>query len=312
MAHAAADGWRAPRDQRNAGRAHGAGGRLHGRPARARDVLLGVKERIGRHRLTIVAAGVAFYALLAIFPALGALISIYGLVADPAQIAEQISSMAGLLPQQALDIVLKQLNSLTQSGGSALGLGALIGILLALWSASAGVKALMEALNVAYEEEEERGFVKRAAVGLALTLGAIIAVAVAIALVVVLPAVIEFIGLQSETLEGVAAYARWPVLALIAIFAIGMLYRYGPSRERPRWTWLNLGAVVATILWIAGSALFSWYVTNFGKYNETYGAVSAIVILLMWFLLSAYAVLLGAEINAERLKPASEEPVSSR
>ncbi|HEX6066473.1 MAG TPA: YihY/virulence factor BrkB family protein [Longimicrobiales bacterium] len=167
---------------------------------------------------------------------------------------------------------------------------------------SAGVKAMMEALNVAYDEREKRGFIRRSAVALLLTLGAIAGAIVAIGVVVVLPAVVRFLGL-SGMLDGLIAYARWPILALGAVLAFSVLYRYGPSREEPRHTaWINRGAVIATALWLTGSVLFSWYVSNFGKYNETYGAVAAVVILLLWFLLSAYALLIGAEINADHAR----------
>jgi membrane protein len=263
-----------------------------------RDIAWRVKDQIKEDRLSIISAGVAFYGLLAIFPALIALVAIYGLAFDPQQVEQHVASLSAMLPEQAKNILLEQLHSLTSTGGTALGFGAIAGIVLALWSASAGVRTLMEALNVAYDEEEDRGVIRFYGTALLLTLGAIFGVLVAIGAVVALPAVINMIGL-GNLLENVVSYARWPILALAVILGLAIVYRFGPSRRPARWAWVSPGAVVATVLWIAGSALFSLYVSKFGNYNETYGAMGAVVILLMWFLLSAYAVLIGAEVNAE-------------
>ena len=263
-----------------------------------KDVLWRTKSQLAEDRLSIIAAGVAFYGLLSIFPALTALVALYGLVFDPAQVMQQIQAMQGLLPQQATELLAGQMQDLAQTDHAALGIGLAGGILVALWSASSAVKTLMEALNVAYDEEEKRGFLKRTALALALTLAGIVAVIVAIALVVVLPGVIRFLGL-GDTLQQVAQWARWPIVVLVVWAGIALMYRYGPSRDRPRWHWLSWGSASAVLLWLIGSALFSWYVTSFGNYNTTYGSMGAVVILLMWFLLSAYAVLIGAELNAE-------------
>jgi membrane protein len=264
-----------------------------------KQTLLRLKEQIARDRLSIVSAGVAFYMLLAVFPLLGALVSVYGLIFDPQHVTAQLAALEGVVPEQAMNVLLGQFQSLKQAGSAALGVGLVVSLVLALWSASAGVKAMMEALNVAYDEREKRGFVRRSAVALLLTVGAIAGAIVAIGIVVVLPTGVRFLGL-SGVLGGLIAYARWPILALGAVLAFSVLYRYGPSREEAKHTaWINRGAVIATALWLAGSILFSWYVSNFGKYNETYGAVAAVVILLMWLLLSAYALLIGAEINAD-------------
>ena len=173
-----------------------------------------------------------------------------------------------------------------------------VGIVLALWSASAAVRTLMEALNVAYGEEESRGFIRFYGTALLLTFGGVIAVVLAIALVVGLPAVLKMIGLGGMW-EMIVSLARWPILALLAIVGFAVVYRYGPSRAKPRWRWVSAGATIAVALWIVGSALFSIYVARFGNYNETYGAAGAVVILLMWFLVSSYAILIGAEINGE-------------
>lgn len=255
-------------------------------------------RQVSRDRLSIVAAGVAFYALLAAFPTLAALVALYGLAFDAQQVEQQVASLSGLLPEQALNVLLGALQDLSFTDRRALGWGAALALALTLWSASRGVKMLIEALNVAYDAREQRNFFVLNAVALVLTLGAILGAIVAIAAVVILPAVLRFLGLGSA-LEGLIAYARWPILAAAVALGLAIAYRYGPCRPRVPWSAVARGALFATALWIAGSALFSLYVSNFDSFNKTYGSVAAVVVLLMWFLLSAYAVLLGAELNGE-------------
>jgi membrane protein len=268
-------------------------------PARGwKDILLRVKDQIKKDRLSIVAAGVAFYALLAVFPGLIALVAVYGLAFDPQQVQEHVRVLSGVLPPEAADILLGQLSDLTSTDSTALGIGALGGVLLALWSASAGMRTLMEALNVAYNEEERRGMIRFYGTALLLTLAAIFGTIIAIGLVIGLPVVLKFLGLDTA-LSWLISIAAWPILIVTMLLGLAIVYRYAPSRDKPRWRWVSWGAVVATLLWIVGSVAFSIYVTRFGNYNETYGSVGAIVILLMWFLLSSYAVLIGAELNAE-------------
>ena len=262
------------------------------------DIARRVKQQLKEDRLSIIAAGVAFYALLAIFPTLLAVVAIYGLVADPAEIERQANAMRSMMPSQAADMLLAQLHGLVATDRGALGFGAAAGILLALWSASAGVRTLMDALNVAYDEKERRGFLRFYSTALFLTLAGIVAVIVAIGIVVAVPIVLGFLGLGT-VVDTIVRYARWPLVAVFVMVGLAVLYRYGPSRNEPRWSWVSWGAVIATAIWLAGSAAFSLYVTMFGNYNETYGAAAAVVILLMWLLLSAYAVLIGAEVNAE-------------
>ena len=273
------------------------------------DVAKQVKKQIKRDRLSIVAAGVAFYGLLAVFPGLVALVGFYGLLVEPAQVEQHVISH--LLPPQAAELLLGQLHELTTTDRAALGVGAIAGLLLALWSASSAVRTLMEALNVAYHEDENRGFIRFYGTALILTLSGVIAVVLAIALVVGVPAFLKLIGLGG-ILETVLSFVRWPVLALLAILGFAALYRYGPSRAKPRWRWVTWGAAIAVALWIIGSALFSVYVTRFGNYNETYGAAGAVVILLMWFLLSSYAVLIGAEINGATERQTRKDTTSGR
>jgi membrane protein len=270
-----------------------------------------VKEQIKRDRLSIIAAGVAFYGLLAVFPGLVAVVALYGLFADPAQVESHAQSLSAILPPQAAEVLMTQLHDIASTDQTALGIGAIGGLLLALWSASSAVRTLMEALNVAYKEEERRGMIAFYGTALLLTLGAVVAIIVAMGLVVGLPAVLKLLGMN-WLVETIVSLVRWPVLALLAIVGFAIVYRYAPSRAKPRWRWVSWGAAVAVVLWLIGSALFSLYVTRFGNYNETYGAAGAIVILLMWFLLSSYAILIGAEINAEMERQTKKDTTSGR
>jgi len=174
----------------------------------------------------------------------------------------------------------------------------LFAVALALWSASSGVKSLMTALNIAYEEEEKRGLLHYNALALAMTFGAIIAGLIALTLVALVPPLLQALALP-KWLHWMLSLARWPILALGVIIGLAVLFRYGPSRNEARLNWVTWGAVAATVLWIIASVLFSWYAANFANYNKTYGSVGAIVVLLMWFYITAFVVLLGAELNAE-------------
>jgi membrane protein len=202
-----------------------------------------------------------------------------------------------LLPKEAQTILSQQLGAVASQSSQALSIGLVGSILLALWSTTKGVKALITALNIVYNEHEKRSFIKLNAVALLLTIGAVIFLILALSLVVALPALLGNFGLE-EYARILISIARWFLLAFIVMTSLAVLYRYGPSRNSPRWQWVSWGAVLATLLWVLGSALFSYYVSNFASYNETYGALGAIVILLMWFYLTAYVILLSAEINA--------------
>lgn len=263
-----------------------------------RDIAWRVKDEIAEDNLSVAAAGVAFYALLAIVPALGAMVSIYGLAADPHDVESQIVAIAGLMPQEALSIISDQLHRIVEGATTSLSFGALFGILLTLWSATKGVGAMMTALNEAYDETETRSFLRLNLVTMGFTVGGVLLVLVIIGLVVGLPAVIEALHLWGP-MAWTASILRWPILALLLVLAMSVLYRYGPSRDEAKWRWVSWGAVFATVVWIVGSIGFSYYVSNFGSYNETYGSLGAVIILMMWFWLSAYIVLIGAEINAE-------------
>ncbi len=263
-----------------------------------RDILLRVKNEISNDHVSISAAGVAFYGLLAIFPALAALIGVAGLVMDPSTVEDQIQQVAGMLPENAAQIVQDQARKVAENAGGAASFAAIGGILLALYSASTGIRTMMEAMNIAYDEEEKRGFVRLYATALLLTLVLIVGVVITLGAMVVLPALLTSIGLGA-VFEAVLTYGRWPVLALLMILGLAIIYRYGPSRENAQWRWITPGAVIATVLWLIASILFSIYVRNFGSYTETYGTLGGVIILLMWFWLSAFVVLMGAELNSE-------------
>jgi membrane protein len=262
-----------------------------------RDILLRTKNEISDDHVSMTAAGVAFYGLLAIFPAIAALISIWGLVADPQQLEQQIEQLSSNLPQ-AGSIISDQARKIATGAGTGVSLAAIGGVLLALYSASKGMKALIEGLNIIYDEDEKRGFFRLNLMALGLTLGMIVVLIVSVALIMAAPTLLGSLGLGS-TVQTLVAWLRWPVLFVVAVVGLGILYRFAPSRDEPRWHWVSWGAVLATVLWLVASILFSIYVQNFGSYNETYGSLGAVVILLTWFWVSAFIVLMGAELNAE-------------
>lgn len=254
--------------------------------------------RIGRDRIGLVAAGVAFFALLAIFPGIAALLAIAGLVVDPEQVASMLESSTTALPPAAREILMGQVREVAGDGASGLNLAAIAGIAVAVYSASRGVANLIAGLNVAYEEEETRGFLALTALTLALTLFLLVAISVVIAALAVLPAVLSVVG-QDETFTTVIEIARWPILLVVAATLFTVLYRLGPSRRAARWRWLAPGGALACMVWIAATAGFSWYVETLGSYAETFGALAGVIVLLLWLWLSAFAVLTGAVVDAE-------------
>ena len=256
-----------------------------------------VAGNVSEDRLMTEAAAVTFYSLLALFPALAALVSIYGLFADPAALASSLGG-SGVVPGGGTQIITDQVHSLAAGGGKALGVGAVLGLLASLWSANQGTKALFDALNVVYHETEKRGFLLRTAVTLAFTLGGILFVLLAMAAVVVLPVVLGFMGLGGVT-DLLLRVLRWPVLLVAVAALLACIYRVGPSRERARWRWVSWGGGFAAITWVLGSLAFSWYVSHFGSYNKTYGSLGAAIGFMTWIWLSATVVLVGAELNAE-------------
>jgi len=253
---------------------------------------------MNKDRILAVAAGVTYFGLLALFPAITALVSMYGLFADAATINDHLTAMSGFLPGGALDVIGDQVKRITAQGEGTLGFAFFFGLALSLWSANAGMKALFDALNVAYDEEEKRGFFALNLASLTFTLGAIAFVLLAVGGIVVIPIVLNFIGL-GPVVEWILWLARWPALLVVIITGLAVLYRYGPSRDKAEWRWITPGSIFAALVWIVASMLFSWYVSNFANYNETYGSLGAVIGFMTWMWLSTTIVLVGAEVNAE-------------
>ena len=268
-------------------------------PARGwKDILIRVYHGLSEDRIIAIAAGVTFYVLLAIFPAIAALISLYGLFADPATISQHIETLAGIVPGGAIDIVREQIDRVTSQGAQTLGWTLVVGLAISLWSANAGMKALFDALNVVYHEKEKRGFFKLNTISLAVTLGSIVFLLIAIATVTILPMVLEYVGLSGAS-QLLITIGRWPALLVGVSLGIALIYRFGPSRDAPQWQWISWGSAFAAVSWLVASMLFSWYAANFGSYNETYGSLGAAIGFMTWVWISGIVVLLGAKINAE-------------
>ena len=261
-------------------------------------LLVNLYKEMNEDHIGLIAAGVAFYALLAIFPAMVVLMALAGLILDPATVQAQIDGLAQVIPPEAAQIVIDQAVAVTGSTEGGLGLAALFGLVVALYSASKGVQSLVEGLNVAFEVQETRGIVRLYATIFGLTLALIlgfILVAVLLAVVPALLALFPLGGLADVALQ----VLRWPLLVGVVVVALALLYRYAPSRGPVPWHWITLGAAAATGLWLLGSILFSIYVANFGAYNETFGTLGGVLVLLTWLWLSAFIVLMGAELDAE-------------
>jgi membrane protein len=263
-----------------------------------KDILSRVWEQIGKDRVLAVAAGVTFYALLALFPMITALVSIYGFVADPVTINDHLRALSNMLPGGAIEVVGDQVSRIAAQPRAQLGLGFAAGLAVTLWSANAGMKAIFDALNVAYGEEEKRSFVMLNVQSMTFTILAIFAAVVAMLAVVALPPALAFLGF-GEGVQWLLAIARWPVLLIGLVAALAILYRFGPSRDQPQWKWLSPGAIVAAVVWLLASLAFSFYAQNFGSFNETYGSLGAVIGFMMWLWISVTIVLIGAEINAE-------------
>ena len=260
-----------------------------------KDIVWRAWTEFNRDNIPQVAGGVTFFGLLAIFPAMAAFVSLYGLFFDPSTAAQQVRLLAGVLPAEALGFVNDQLTRLTSAKHSGLSIGFVTGLLLSLWSANAGMKAMMVGLNIAFEEKEKRNFLKLNLVSLTFTLGGLIFVMLSGGAVIVVPIILGFIGYQGSGL----ALLRWPALLLVAVGALAVLYRYGPSRQRERWKWVSAGSALAAVLWLVTSLLFSQYVAHFGHYDKTYGSLGAVIGFLTWIWVSVITVLFGAEINSE-------------
>jgi membrane protein len=263
-----------------------------------KDILVRTYYEIQNDRLLALAAGVAFYSLVALFPAIAAGVSVYALFADAATIGSHLAIAADLVPAGALDMLRDEIARIAAKSDGRLTLGFLLGLGIALWSANAGMKAIFDALNVIYDEDEKRGLVWFNIVSLFFTICAIAGAGLAIALVVVFPLLLAALGLTPLD-HPFVGYLRWPVMLVLVLLALAVLYRYGPSRRIAKWRWISAGSVLATLAWLAVSSAFSWYLADFANYNATYGALGAVVGLMMWMWLSAIVVLIGAEINSE-------------
>jgi membrane protein len=271
-----------------------------------KDVLFRVKGRLRDDQLSITAAGVAFYALLATFPGLLALLGVYGLVFDPVQLAAQLHFLQRQLEPEATNLLIFLVRGLSESDRAGTGLGIAGGALGTLWGASLGVRALIRGLNQAYGETEKRSFVYRNGVALLLTVGAIgVAFCIGVALMSV-PIVAGWLH-PAPSFQRLLFYARWPIVAVMFWLSLFVFYRYGPSRTPPRWSWVSWGALLATGSWLSGTGVLAWYVAGSPQYHRAYGSVGIVVLVLAWFLLSAFSVLLGAEVNAELERQTRED-----
>jgi membrane protein len=262
------------------------------------DILWRVLYGISSNRVLSTSGGVAFFSLLAAFPAIAAVVSLYGLFADASTIGRHLSLLSGILPGGVLLLIADQITLISRQGNETLGTAFVVSLLIAVGSANSGMAALFDALNVVYDEEEKRSLMRFYATTVLFTLAGIVFVIVAIAGIVVLPLVLRFVGLAATT-EWLIAILRWPILLATIVVSLACIYRYGPSRKDARWRWVTWGSVVGALLWIAASMLFSWYVATFDSYNKTYGSLGAAVGFMVWLWISAVIVLLGGELNAE-------------
>ena len=253
---------------------------------------------VGNDRVLAVAGGVTFYGLLSLFPAITVLVSLYGIIADPQSISQHLQLLGGVLPEGAMSIISEQAMRIARGDQAQLSIAAAVGVLIALWSANAAMKAMMDALNIAYDTEEKRGFITLNAVSLLFTVTAIIGLIIMFAVVAAVPVVLELFWLGAMV-DFLLWAGRWPVIFVLIIMALAVLYRYGPSRPNVRWRWITPGSFIAALALVVFSMMFSWYAANFGKFNETYGSLGAAIGFMTWMWLSATIVLVGAELNAE-------------
>lgn len=264
-----------------------------------KDILWRTYKQISADRLMLIAAGVVFYAMLAIVPAITALVSMYGLFTPAKTIGDQLNFLADVMPGGAYQIISEQIVRIAANSDGKLTLAFIVGLGLALWSANAGMKAIFDALNIVYDEDEKRGIVALNAISLTFTLGAICVLLLSLGAVVVLPLMLAYLGFAAQEQAGFLPLLRWPGLFVLLMFGLAMLYRFGPSRRQAKWRWVSVGSVFAALSWIAVSVAFSWYLSRFADYNATYGSLGAVIGLMMWMWISTTVVLVGAELNSE-------------
>ncbi len=281
-------------------------------PARGwKDILLRVWQNVSRHRVLSIAGGIAYFELLAIFPAIAALVSLYGLFADPKQVGQMLDQASGVLPGGMIQVLHDQISRIAAQSNGRLGFAFIVGLIISLWSANSGLKALFDALNIVYDEPEKRGFFRLNAVTLGSTAGAVVLLLAAMAVIAVIPQALHLIGFGA-LVKVLIDVLRWPALLLLLGFGLALLYRYGPSRNTARWRWVSWGSAAATIAWIVVSMLFSWYAAHFGSYNKTYGSLGAVIGFMTWLWISAVVVLLGAELDAEMEHQTARDSTTGR
>jgi len=262
-----------------------------------KDIAFRIKSEVSEDRIGFASAGIAFYLLMGFLPTLGAVVCLYGLFADPTQVEAQLAGLRGMIPPEALEIFTLELQRIAAEDSSA-GWGVVVALVVALWSGSQAMDALITALNVAYDEQDQRGFFRRKLLGLVLTVGLAVFLVSVTALLAGIPVALHFFPLGDAT-GVIVSVIKWPLLLTVGATGLALLYRFAPAREDARWSWLTPGSIIATLLWAGGSALFSWYASNFGNYAATYGSIAGIVVLLFWFYITGFSIMLGAEINAE-------------
>ncbi len=302
-------------DQTQAGEAEGARAAVpahRGRPSRSGrggwwEILVGVFHGISEDRILLIAAGVTFYMILAIFPGIAAIVSIYGLFADPSRIVDRLDVLSGIAPSGVIEVLREQLLRLAGHNAAALGFGFAISLAISLWTAKSGVSGLFDALTAVYEEKEKRGLIKYYAIVLAFTVGAVFLALASLLILIALPIVLDYIAHPGATTV-LLRIARWPILLVLTALALSVIYRFGPCRAAGRWHWITGGSALAAVIWLAASALFAWYVANFGSYNRTYGSLGAIIGFMTWLWVSIIVVLVGAKLDAEIEHQARREP----
>jgi membrane protein len=276
-----------------------------------KGVLYRIYNEIVNDRLLALAAGVTFYVLLAIVPAITALVSIYALIADPSAVQNEVSSLQNLMPSGSFQIVQQQVNRIVSSNSGSLSLWFFVSLAIALWSANSGLKAIIDALNIVFDVEEKRSFIRLNLVSLAMTLAGVVGIILARAGLVAVPIAISYVPVGSFG-QTLASWARWPALLVLLMVALAVLYRFGPDREHPRWEWVSPGNLFAAVAWLVGSALLSWYFSNFANYDATYGSLGGVIGLMIWLWVTATVVLVGAEINSEYYAAKSQTPRKAR
>lgn len=264
-----------------------------------KDIVWRTYHQIQEDRLLAIAAGVVFYGLLAIFPAITAIVSLYGLFTDPSSILDHLVLLSNVMPQEGLSIVKDQIDRVVSKGEISLSFSLAFGVILALWSANAGMKAIIDALNVVYEEEEKRGFFKLNLVSLCFTAGGVMALLSAIGAIVLAPLILDRLWYIGTGIRFAIEWGRWPILIVSVVVTLSLLYRYGPSRSTAKWRWLSVGSATAALLWLAGSAAFSFYLSSYANYDATYGSLGAVIGLMMWLWLTMVVILFGAELDSE-------------